>query len=331
MRRITSDDIVRMEKKRSNKVGLVLIIIFAIALLGGGGYLLLINHDKIDWNIKLPWEKEEEKKENNKKEEQEEGDKKRNDKLIIPRVDKNSESIYIGGSELKIDKIETDSKGFLITVALKTKSPTATINVKSILVDGYYVSASFELTDNKDVAENVAVTQLYSKKQFRISQSELDDIGIVGFNQLKFFYDYEEPKYKEENFVKVIDFQNDIYLGSERKGLIQIDQIDTITVSYYKTVFAADATYIYFDFHSNNVKSQYEVSIKKLKINNALYEMPNFKETLHYGAQEAYYIEIPKDKISKVKNIEVSFFLIKENGDEPPLEIFITNDYYREF
>ncbi len=53
----------KVEKKQTNKIGLIIFWILLIAGLAGGGYYLYTHKDSlnIDWDFTLPWKNNEEK------------------------------------------------------------------------------------------------------------------------------------------------------------------------------------------------------------------------------------------------------------------------------
>lgn len=323
MRQITSDNIVHMEKRATNKFGLFLVFLAVIAIFGGGGFLLYKYRDHIDWNLKLPWEKIIDKKdEADDKKENSTNDKKKNKELVIPRIKSNG--IILNETTINIVDIKADDRGYIFEVALVTNHDWAIVNVESVLIDGYYTTASFGIRDNKDIGEQVPTTTT-----FRITKTELDKYNINGFNSIAFFYSHQFPHIDNPSKLGVIQFGNEIQINNGHKGLIKVDQKGSLLIEYYKTVKADDATYIYFEAKNEDIVNNREILIKKLMINNRIYEMPEFKEVAYRGSRILFSIKIPKEKIKVAEEITVSFFIINKGSDDNTKAVYVTNEYTR--
>lgn len=322
MRQITSDNIVHMEKRATNKFGLFLVFLAVIAIFGGGGFLVYKYRDRIDWDIKLPWETSNKSKGESKKETA--NKKKNNRELIVPRII--SSGFFENKTVFNITEIKADDRGYLFTAELLSQTSWSTITVEAVLIDGFYTSAKFELSDAADVD-----TQVSTKKTFRIPQTELDNFNINGFTYLNFFYVIEEPYFTSKSKIGVIKFATEYEINNGREGLIKVDQKGDLLIEYYKMFEEDDATYLYFDAKNSDLKSKRKILIKKLMINDRLYEMPEFEVEIFKGARQSFYIKIPKKKIKNVESMLVSFYILNQDENGNNKAIYITNEYSKEF
>lgn len=324
MRQITSDNIVHMEKKATNKFGLFLVFLAIIAIFGGGGFLIYKYRNQIDWEFKLPWKKSEEKTDNSKNETTT-SNKKKNRDLIVPTV-RTGSVIKEGNSIFEITDVKGDDRGYLFTAQLTTNVEWSTITVEGILLDGYYTEATLELSDTKDIGDQVG-----SQATFRVSQTDLDKLNVNGFTRVNVFYILEEPNQKYNLKMGVINFKTEYTITNGNKGLIKIDEKGSLLIEYSKIVKADNATYIYFEAQNNDLTSNREILIKKLMINNRIYEMPEFTEAIYRGSRKSFYIKIPTSKIKDVDEFLVSFYIISRDSDGNNKGIYITNEYSKEF
>lgn len=323
MRQITSDNIVHMEKRATNKFGLFLVFLAVIAIFGGGGFLIYKYRNQIDWEFKLPWEKSEETTETTEKGTTT-STKKKNRDLIVP-TPRNGSSIQEGSSLFEIVDVKGDDRGYLFTAQLTTSVDWATITVEGILLDGYYTEATLELSDTSDIGAQVG-----TQATFRVNQTDLDKLNVNGFTRINVFYILEEPYEKYYLKMGVINFETEYTITNGNKGLIKVDEKGSLLIEYYKTVKADNATYIYFEAKNSDLSSNREILIKKLMINDRIYEMPEFTETVYRGARKSFYIKIPTSKIKDVEEFLVSFYIINRDSDGNNQGIYITNEYSKE-
>lgn len=318
MRQITSDNIVHMEKRATNKLGLILVVIAVIAIFGGGGFFLYKNKDSIDWELKLPWESKERIKSEKKKEEI----KKKSQKELIVPTSIEEGSLFEEDCVFSIVGVKADDKGYLFDVEFITKHEWANFNVETILIDSFYTSAHLSMNDRADIGE-----QISAKSQFRITKTELDSMNIYGFYTINLFYTIETPYGTSKPLRGSIKFNNEIAFSNGREGLLRVDEKGGCLLEYYKTVKANDATYIYFDVYNSDIANYKKLYIRKLMINGRIYEMPEFEVKAYRTARSSFYIKIPVEKIKDVENFLVSFFIVSETSDGELYEVNITNEY----
>lgn len=319
MRNKTNDDVVRMEKKATNKFGLFLIFLFVIAFFGGGGYLVYRYRDKIDWNLKLPLEnKEETKKEENKTNKKEEN-KKRTD-LIVPTgfIKAISES----GCNFSFTEISLDDKGYLLKGQLSTHHSYCIFDVNQMVVDGFYITPKF--TINYQSANNDPNPKTVD---VRIPQTEIDNLGLNGFKVITLYYTVQNPKEKVDEKIVALNATAQFKVNNSPKGLIKIDYKGNTQVYFNKVVEASDGTYIYFNFFNEDTRNIRKILIKKLLINGKLYEIEDFEKKVYRGSMISHYIFIPKKDFRKVEEFKVSFFIIRENNQTEEHAYYITNEY----
>lgn len=257
-------------------------------------------------------------------------------KLVVPTLNDNLNSIGVLDAELSFTKVKADNKGFVITASLlNTRGSFTTIEVKHVLIDGFYTTTTFAISDALDTDEYGSVWGVEQKPtevEFRIKKTELDDLDIFGFNRIDIVYDAENETDKEVNSSFGIVAHNDLDIVNDRTGLIKIDEKNDIVISYYKTIAADDATYIYFDFvNQGRIKKDVTIYVKQLLINNKVYDMTDFSGLIPRGAQRALYLKIPKKDISRVSTLKVQFFIVEEDEKTKEKSFYITNEYSRAY
>lgn len=256
--------------------------------------------------------------------------------LVAPTVSKTLGSTNVMDAEIKITDVKADSGGFLVGISLKTiVNKYTTISVKQINVDGFYFTTTFELSDPLDYSsegfafpgEDQTPTVYY----FKLKKTELDDLDMFGFNNIKLIYDIENDERRQTNREFFVEFNNDLNIVNKRNGLIRIDEKCEVVVSYYKTVAAADGTYIYFDFVNKSTYDDIEVYVKELYINNKIYDMSEFSGISNRNSQKALYLFVPSKDVERVNTMQVKFFLVKEDSTTNEKSFYITNEYMRAY
>lgn len=317
------------EEETKEKSPLIPIVIFVSVILVLSVITVLVfslleKHTTID----LPWTSNE-KKDDKKKP----GSSRDQMDLVVPSLEVNRREHVVLNSKLDIIDIKKDKLGFLITFEVTTSAyDYATVEVKQVVLDGFYFTTTFAVSDRLDLTATGSKepVQKGTPYQFRIKKTELDDIDMFGFNSIKLIYDIETPFKTETDREFFMTFNNELDIVNERTGLIQIDDKNEVVVSYYKTVAATDATYIYFDFENLNLKTDVEVYVKELVINNKIYDMSSFKDISHRDCREAIYLKIPTKEISRVNTMKVRFFLVETNS-RGEKSFFITDEYSKAY
>ena len=320
-----NNNMVRMEKKSSNKVGLILLMIIFLLAFGYGGYYLWKNWDNINWEFSLPWQEKETDSsgrkivDGNGQSTSNVGGSSTSSKLLLPTM---SEQKYERGGkyEIYVTNLQADDKGYTFDVELFSIDDTYTLNCEKVLIDGFDTSTSFKIDSP------MGVRKLETE---RINKTELDALDITSFNELTLYMNVVSAKGETIQLNEVIHVTQPIEANNTRKGLISIDDRNNVSISYYRTVEDNENTYIYFDFKNTNKKNIF-VLVKKLIINDELYDMSSFEESIYRESEKIFSISIPKSSFSKINSFTISFFtLVKE--DDKILETYISNEYSRKF
>ncbi len=317
------DDLEPKEKSPIIPIAIFVSIVIVLGVVTVFVFSLLAEHTELE----VPWSSEN--KTNNKGNV---GSSRDQMKLVVPSIKSNQRPAKILNSEMEITKIIADEYGFLITVSLlNQENQYTTIEVNQISLDGFYFSTTFAMSDLIDYDENgnQALEQKPSLYEFRIKKTELDDLSMFGFNTIRLILNAENESNKKKDIEFYREVNNDLHIVNERKGLIRIDDINEVVVSYYKTVTSSDGTYIYFDFVNKNYKD-IDIYVKELVINNKVYDMSSFEALAPRLTQHAVFLFIPKKDIERVNTMKVKFFLVEENSNREK-SFFITNEYSRAY
>ncbi len=308
------DNIVRMEKKSSNKVGIIIIVILVLALVGGSAFYFYKNG--ISFELKLPWqtEKRASKDDSSKKEKEDEEEKNKNEYAPPSFVDQDLASGY--GYNINFSNFQKSNLGYDMDITFETKNNSYTIYLEKVLVDGYDTSVTF----SKSLNPYESITQT-----LRINQTELDALDIVSFSRLELYIKCVDSTGKGKVERYEVNSQN-IAPDNSRKGLIRIDQKNQTNVNYYKVQEDKDNTYIYFDFQNYGAIRTQILSVKKLLINGKIYDYKDLNEEVYHGAEKIISLTIPKSEFKKVESFTVSFTMINEEEGKKTAA-YITNEY----
>lgn len=316
-----NDNIVRMEKKATNKFGIFLVLIIVIGLIGGTGYYLYTNKDKLDWSFELPWNRADKKNEdeNDNDNNGTSGNTNNKDNNVVyeePHLD--SRIVEDNNNyTITISNLSKINLGYNIDISFESKAEPYKVTLEKILVDGFDTTTTFSRAI--DGGDRISIT-------VRINQTELDALSIKAFNSLTFYFRIENEIRGFEVKSYVVSTVKTFNNINELKGLSEIDDKNQTKIRYYRTIEDKDNTYIYFDFKNYSVARNQLVSIKKLLINGKLYEYSDFNEEIYHGAEKVVYLTIPKSEVKKVDNFTISFTMLNE-VEGKKTAAYITNEY----
>ena len=233
---MNNKNIIRMEKRATNKVGIFFVILLSIIGFGIGGYFIYKNRDSIDFT--MPWDKDEEEPDSNIPEPSKDEDNTSNGKLHLPEI---SPDVNLLGVEehasITIHNLKATEKGYEFDVKLTRLTPAfvnpyisgqVTIKCEKILLDKYEVSPSFTLTVNyidKEKTTHVV-----------IPMTELQTLDMVSFSAFYMFVNINiegEDNYKKDRLLYVDAYQ-DVFISNEKDLKDSFIQTDGVKISYYK-------------------------------------------------------------------------------------------------
>lgn len=330
---MNDNSLVRMEKRAANKGGLFLIILIALVGLGAGGYFLYENKDEINW----PWQ------DNDKKDDDEdenpigENNNTSNGKLNLPEISPEVDILQLSKepATLHITKMKATSKGYELELQLKLKNDLESfeldefgsynVDCTKVLIDDYEVTPIFNITITK--------TEKTQKTNITIPMSELENLEMNSFRALRFFFTINrsyksgtDKKYFAES--RVTAYQDE-YVDNTKEPEVVFPAADNVKIAYYKKIEAEDATYLYYLVQNNNKVNSHRIEIKKLVINDEIYNKPSIDVQSHYNSNTMFYIKIPRSDFKEVNKIKSSFILLRPEGEEQA--IFMTNDVTVDF
>jgi len=327
----------KVEKRATNKIGLIFFWILVIAGLAGGGYYLYTHKDSlnIDWNITLPWNKDKTQEQDNASGA---NNIKRNERsntttgFVDPTNVQTPLFNHSGSCTIYMEKIETNKKEIIFNYRVSNiprngENPAnrhaCKIEVTRIAVNYFPISNVFEVSLPEYGTEKTG--------QIAIKRSELEQYEINGIKTLTFFYkEYNLLKPNEEaKYSLDLVTVNSIKTFEDNLAGLTFDTIGKTKFDYYKTITDKDSTYIYFII--NNIEGIRDVTIKvkKLLINGKNYNVPKVECEVLHNLRNIFYIEIPKSEFKKVNSFNVSFFMIEQVG-EKTYNYYLSNEYSKE-
>ena len=287
--------LIRMEKRATNHVGLFFVFLLTFVGLGVGGYLLYKNKDNI--SFVLPWEKEEYEEKKDEPIIDDNKDNTSNGKLYLPEV--NPDTNIIAGNSyflgLYLKKLTATPKGYNLTLEY-TKDSTTDLNqvtfiegpiiltCDKILLDEYEISPTFKLEFERDVKMSDQVT-------ITIPIEELENLEMVSFNSIYFFITLEtnipnhvpeNPEDKYTNIEGMLMAYQDVDVTNYKQIEKSFSVQNKVRISYYKKIEAEDATYLYFQIDNAHQQDSQIIQLKKLIINDEIYNKTNINVKTHY-------------------------------------------------
>lgn len=321
-------NLVRMEKRAANKGGLFLILLIALIGLGVGGYFIYENKDEIHW----PWQKVEEKDEEDENPIADDNNSS-GGKLHLPEISPEVDilQLRVQPATLHVTKLKATSKGYELEFTLQLTSNKDLYNEDSftsyevdctkILVDDYEVTPTFNVKITKDKTKATA--------NVIIPMSELENLEMYSFRALRFFFTItrteRDTTLKPVNTESRVTAYQDVFVDNTKDTMITFNAQDSVKISYYKKIEAEDATYLYYVVENNNKVNSHKIEIKKLVINDEIYNKASINVDTHYNSNTMFYIKIPRKDFNEVNKIKSSFFILRPEGDDQA--IFMTNDY----
>lgn len=305
----SEDNFMHLEKRATNKVGLIILFLVVVGLLGVGGYFVYQNKDNISFDFTMPWQKKDEEKKDDKT-----TTTKTDDKTIIKRqnVKISSKQIY-NRNNLTIDpdSITYDEKdGYIVKLkAFYSSANNLSISISHITVDGYQLENS---ADNISLVGNVS-----SNISVNIPVSFLDLYSLEEFSQVVL---YGKVNQNSQNTTTNNDIKfvvNTDKTTENTTSLANLEPINTnsdVKIYYYQIVSSKNENKIQILIDNQNDSVNYDFKINQLKINNTKYEDVSFNETVNYNSKKFVYITIPIKKIKKIEEFEVSFFILDEDN-----------------
>lgn len=234
--------------------------------------------------------------------------------LVVPTI-ANPTLYRTDTLNISLTDLTADKNGYILHIKATNTSNTKTylFECNKIAIDGYETSATFKLMLSPYANETITT---------RITLEELNNLEIIDFNKLTFFLNISQNG-EVETTTREVRMSQHITIDNTKKGLLKVDEKNKVVISYYKKIEDETDTYLYFEIENNSKKNQV-IQIKKLVLNNKLYNIEDFKETTHFETKKIFYIKIPKKEIESITKLRISFFLFDplENGKAT----YITNE-----
>ncbi len=213
---------------------------------------------------------------------------------------------------------------FRKTGSSTTGSIPAIIYCEKVTIDGFEMSNSFQV----DLSTENSVTV-----DIELTNTDLQKYNIIKPNNMNLFLYTEAEKQKAEEdgyypIAKKVNFHigYNAPMDNSIKGLVPIGKLKDATINFYKQIADNEYTYLYFDIKNTSGSAKKTIRVKKLLVNDKVYELNDLNEESHFQAEKVFYIRIPKKDIPTVKKFTISFFVITDEGLKSE-NIYVTNEY----
>lgn len=300
-----NNPIVRMEKRAVNKIGLILIILLAIAALVGGGYFLYKNRNNLDFSF--PWSKD-----TKEKKAEEEKVKKEEEKIALERqkVAISEISAYQGVNIQVTPRTINydDNEGYKIQLLVNNTGKEADYELYCIDIDGYQIDYYDVFTAQSKNPHVVTVT---------ISKEALDLYKIETFRKMRIFIRKKGVKPSGNSSLPVIIIKNTELGDNVQKPEIisNVGNASDIKIDYYKKEETDDETNIYFLVTNSRrvLYGYYTLIINAYKVNGEIITDNDFKEIVYDTDKKIVKLSIPKSKYKSVDSLTISFFVRRDD------------------
>ena len=316
----------KVEKRTTNKIGLIILVVIVLAGLAGGGYYLIKNKGKINIDWRLPWQKkgieeQDSASDSNGGTNTKNGTTTFQSPIGIVTSDWTGRE-YCEGSFENFEETKTE-----IIVKYKLKGsrdgyPTkCDIEITKYTADGFLVSGSSKASVDEGEEKEFEI---------RILKSDLESQELSGINELALFVKYKTDREGENSLrIEKVSFNNERSVNNNKTG-IKIDDLNGTIIQYYKTITDASNTYLYFLVENTLEKQNADIKIRKLIINDKVFDAKEFDEKMGPQTKKLIYVEVPKDQFNKVKKFTISFFNISTSIEDESIGYYISNEYSRE-
>ena len=309
---MNDEKIVTIEKKATNKIGLLFLMIFVLAGLGLGAYYYITNKNLIAFEFKMPWQKEkEEDKEDTTVVNGKENSKKPKEEKPLEReaVEINLNDNFYSDENIEIIAVSNELKEGAYIIGLKMNNTTSNerpvntiLKIKAIAVDNQLMTQSFTLQAGPGETSNY---------QLVIPSQELDKNRIASFSELRFLGEYTVDNETKDADIILSTTNNDT--KSDINTIATLDTVDKrLRVEYYKKEETSDSTKVYFLIVNNNEK-KYIYHIDRLVVNDKDVDASQYSETIYGNTSYIPILELPKSILTQNKKIKISFIFQTEN------------------
>ena len=303
---MNDNKVVTVEKKATNKLGILVLIVVVMAVLGFGAYYLITNKSVISLDFNLPWQKEKEKEEEEVEEETviidgEKISKKSKSEKKLERqpveLDLNNSFLEDEGVELKVIKNDYKEGAYILKLKMSnTGTMDSVLKVKAISVDGCQFSQTFTMQTSPGTETTYDLV---------LPAQELDKNRIGTFSEIIFISDFTIAGETNERRISLSADEN--ITDPDITPIASIGIIDKkVEIKYYKKEESVNSTKLYFLFN-NRSDRVYTYYIERLAVNDKDIDVSKYKDTIYDGVKYVSVVEVPKKLLSSNKKLNISF------------------------
>ncbi len=289
--------VLKVEKRATDKVGLIVLIVFVLAALGFGAYYVIKNKEKL--NIYLPWEKNDDndtREVKGLKSNKDEEFVRTETTFDVPSVI--NDNIYL---DAKLDSVKYENGDYKFNITITNNDfANYEIEINDILIDSFSTRISDKISVS--FASNVSY-------EFTITKELLDRYRIDTF---EYVYLDVNVKGLDNTLREIWKISSNNLTASFPKTIQEVLEIEGIKFYYFKAAESKDNYFIYLLLDNTSDKNiNYYYS--KFVLDNKEFDASSYAAIIYSGTKYVETIKIPKKDFRSIKKLSLRVMTIINN------------------
>ena len=288
--------VLRVEKRATNKIGLVILALVVIAGIGFGVYYVIKNKDNLSFY--LPWEKNDD-----------------NDTREVKGLKSNKEEDYkrtetTAGSNIDINE-STTIKAKLQSLKYDKENYVFNLGLENIDFTDYEVEIVDIVIDNFStrISDKIQISSGASKSyDFTITKELLDRYRIDTFEEVVINTKIINA-YSKESFDSIWTIRTENLSAVFPKTIQQVLEIEGIKIYYYRAAESKDNYFIYL-LLDNTTGKNINYYYSKFVLDNKEYDASSYAGKLYAKTKYVDAIKIPKKDFRSIKDLTLRVMTI---------------------
>lgn len=302
--------VLKVEKKKTNIVGIIIIVIVFLGLVGYGTYYYIKNKEYISFY--LPWSSKEDKE----KVVKVRGLKTYKDENY-PRTEVDMQfpyTLYDGvEATILLNSIKLNDGAYDLNISINNR----TLDKLDFSIDNIYLDSNdLRLTAKKNVNYNSTETLEYS-----ISKDVLDRYRINSFGVMKLFMSTVDYSGSKNEFSREVESGN--VASTKALSIEEITKVHGIKFSYYKAQESKDDYLLYFLVENNN-DNKLSYYYSKFILDDREFDASEYSGSIDKNMLYVEVIKIPKKQFLTIKELTISIIVFEKDSVYESKEVVVT-------